>query len=157
MRIDPKNFIKGIFISKVDGVFLVSALFDKEIEVSLLSSFIAGLNMFGKETIGQIEEIIIKGLDLEIFVVQYNDLILTAIFKKSMKKQNIKEEALRVLKLFHERYQSVLNNELTDISKFKDFENILYEQIEAYFAKINENDKTHSFWDLILEKLDLSR
>ncbi|MHA1897479.1 MAG: hypothetical protein ACTSU2_08820 [Promethearchaeota archaeon] len=157
MRIDPKNFIKGIFISKVDGVFLVSALFDKEIEVSLLSSFIAGLNMFGKETIGQIEEIIIKGLDLEIFVVQYNDLILTAIFKKSMKKQNIKEEALRVLKLFHERYQSVLNNELTDISKFKDFENILYEQIDAYFAKINENDKTHSFWDLILEKLDLSR
>ncbi|MHA1340997.1 MAG: hypothetical protein ACTSRZ_13685 [Promethearchaeota archaeon] len=160
MDVKPKDYIKGIFISKMDGTYLVSISFDENLKIDLLSSFIAGLSMFGKETVGFIDEIIIKGLDLEIFVVQKHELILTVLFSSKMKKQNIRGEAENALNAFHENFKEYLHRDIVDINMFKPFEQTLHKQIEEYFEKIGRSSEDNekkgerlNFWHIILEKI----
>lgn len=142
MNIDKiHDLFKGLFISSFSGQFFVKVLFDNAINAELLSAFIAGLSMFGRETTGHIEEIAIKGLDLEIFVVVKHDLILTAIFSKEMPKMNIREEAETLLDIFFMKYGSLLSETKGCVDEFKEFENTIHKQIEAYFKRLEPEKK----------------
>ena len=83
------ELIKAIFITNNTGQILLNFVNDKEIQSELLSAFISGLYLFGKESIKKIEEITVKGPDLEVYVVQKHGLILTAIFSSAMKQFNL--------------------------------------------------------------------
>ncbi len=145
-----KEQFKGIFISDFSGKYLVQVKFDEEISTELLSSFISGLAMFGKEAIGNIEEILIKGLGLEVFVVQNHGLILTCIFSEAMPKENIRKEAELALASFIERYATELECWDGCVDTFRDFEQMLSEQIVNYFERVSTTPEIKSpsnFWE----------
>jgi predicted regulator of Ras-like GTPase activity (Roadblock/LC7/MglB family) len=139
----PELF-KGLFISSLSGQFYVKVLFDTTINAELLSAFIAGLSMFGKEAAGHIDEISIKGLDLEIFVVVKHEIILTAIFSKTMPKKDIREEAESLLDKFHELYGNKLSDSLGCVDEFCEFEATIKKHIENYFQGLEPEKK--GFW-----------
>lgn len=141
----------GFFISKPDGTHLVKYLHNPELQSELLSSFIAGIFLFGKESVGNIDEIIIKGLDIEVLVVYKHDLILTALFSTEMHQSNIKEEAEHALDQFYQKYQGIIQNWCGDVNDFCEFEEIMRIQIKDYFEKIESeqaglNEKKKGFW-----------
>lgn len=151
---DAKDFLKGIFISKIDGSFLFALKFDEQLNEQLLSAFIGALQMFGKESVGNIDEIIIKGWNLELLIVSKHDLILTVLFTPDMHKENIRGEAESALDTFYSHYREQLNSgDCNCIDDFLGFSDILKEQISKYFEKIPSETASTSFWKIILEKI----
>jgi hypothetical protein len=136
---------KGIFISSITGEYYVKVFFDTSIRPELLSSFIAGLSMFGREAVGHIEEILIKGLNLDVFVVHKHNLILTAIFSSEMPKINIKAEAEQVLDIFIQKYGERLSDFNGCVDEFCEFETIIKNQIREYFDNIDIKKKKSLF------------
>ncbi len=107
----------------------------------LLSSFVGALSLFGAESLGKIEEITIKGLSIQMIIVNKFDLVLIAIMDKDFVKEDMREEAEKALDMFYHLYQNEISDS-TDVSQFESFKKILYDQIVEYFNRINgENTK----------------
>jgi len=107
----------------------------------LLSSFVGALSLFGAESLGKIEEITIKGLSIQMVIVNKFDLVLIAIMDKDFIKEDIRNEAEKALDMFYHLYQNEISD-CTDVSQFESFKQILYDQILEYFNRINgENTK----------------
>ena len=107
----------------------------------LLSSFVGALSLFGSENLGKIEEITIKGLSIQMIIVNKFDLVLIAIMDKDFVKEDIREEAEKALDMFYHLYQNEISD-CTDVSQFESFKKILYDQIVEYFNRVNgENTK----------------
>ena len=107
----------------------------------LLSSFVGALSLFGSENLGKIEEIIIKGLSIQMIIVNKFDLVLIAIMDKDFVKEDIRDEAEKALDMFYHLYKNEISD-CTDVSQFESFKNILYDQIVEYFNRVNgENSK----------------
>ena len=107
----------------------------------LLSSFVGALSLFGSESLGKIEEITIKGLSIQMVIVNKFDLVLIAIMDKDFVKEDMREEAEKALDMFYHLYQNEISD-CTDVSQFESFKKILYDQIVEYFNRINgENTK----------------
>ena len=150
--------IKGIFISTENGQHLISYSNDPKLQTELLSAFISGLFLFGRESVGKIDEISIKGLGIEVMVVYKHSLILTALFSTDMVKKDLRGEAEQVLDLFNTKYCHTLEKWNGCVDDFTEFQTTLIQQIQQYFSKINdatgENKKeTESFWAKIIRKL----
>ena len=139
-----KKLLHGIFISDVNGMFLVKYVNDPKLKTELLSSFISGLFLFGKESVGHIDEISIKGLNMEIMVIYKHDLILSALFSKAMPQENMRNEAEQALDLFYETYQARLQNWDGDLNCFCDFEDKLKQQVDLYFDQLTPHDNARS-------------
>lgn len=140
--------MKAIVIAKESGEYLLDLILDSDINPMLLSSFIGALALFGKENMGKIEEITVKGLDLEMIVVSKYDLILIAIMDKAYVRENIRDEAERALDFFYILYKKDLENSLhTGI--FESFKKILILQIQDYLDEINrpEDEKEKEVGD----------
>jgi hypothetical protein len=102
----------------------------------LLSSFVGALSLFGSESLGKIEEITIKGLSIQMIIVNKFDLVLIAIMDKDFVKEDMREEAEKSLDMFYHLYQNEIGD-CTDVSQFESFKKILYDQIVEYFKRIN--------------------
>ena len=107
----------------------------------LLSSFVGALSLFGSESLGKIEEITIKGLSIQMIIVNKFDLVLIAIMDKDFIKEDMREEAEKALDMFYHLYQNEISDS-TDVSQFESFKKILYDQIVEYFNRVNgDNNK----------------
>lgn len=135
------KLIKGIIICKETGIYLLDLILDTELNPILLSSFVGALSLFGEENMGKIEEITIKGLDIQMIIVSKHKLILIAIMDKEFLKHNIREEAEKALDMFYSLYKNEIN-ESVEVTMFESFKKILYKQIKEYFEKIG-NSKNH--------------
>ena len=85
---------------------------------------------------GKIEEITIKGLSIQMIIVNKFDLVLIAIMDKDFVKDDMREEAVKALDMFYHLYQ----NDITDgcdVSQFESFKKVLYYQIVDYFNRVN--------------------
>jgi hypothetical protein len=102
----------------------------------LLSSFVGALSLFGSESLGKIEEITIKGLSIQMVIVNKFDLVLIAIMDKDFVKEDMREEAEKALDMFYHLYKNEISDS-TDVSQFESFKKILYDQIVEYFNRIN--------------------
>ncbi len=132
------KLLKGIVICKESGEYLLDLILDTKINPVLLSSFVGALGLFG-ENLGRIEEINIKGLDVEMIVVYKFKLIFVAILDKEFKKYNIREEAEKALDIFYSLYHKEIEANCTEVSQFIEFKNILFFQIEQYFDRIKNS------------------
>ena len=150
------ELIKAIFITNNTGQILLNFVNDKEIQSELLSAFISGLYLFGKESIKKIEEITVKGPDLEVYVVQKHGLILTAIFSSAMKQFNLRNEAEAALDGFYEKYADIIPTWNGDICCFDEFLTLLRTQITEYFKKIQKQEikpnESKGFWIRLTKK-----
>ncbi|MFX0000986.1 MAG: hypothetical protein ACFE9Q_12360 [Candidatus Hodarchaeota archaeon] len=106
----------------------------------MLSSFVGALGLFG-ENLGKIEEINIKGLDVEMIIVYKYNLIFVAILDKGFAKHDIRAEAEKSLDMFYSLYHKEIDENANEISQFSSFKNILFTQIEDYFNKIKDSKK----------------
>jgi len=106
----------------------------------LLSSFVGALGLFG-ENLGRIEEINIKGLDVEMIVVYKYNLIFVAILDKEFLKDNIRDEAEKSLDMFYSLYRKEIDENCNEVSQFSSFKNVLFKQIEEYFNKLKDSQK----------------
>ena len=102
----------------------------------LLSSFVGALSLFGAESLGKIEEITIKGLSIQMIIVNKFDLVLIAIMDKDFVKEDMRDEAEKALDMFYHLYQNEIGDS-TDVSQFESFKKILFDQILEYFNRIN--------------------
>ncbi len=118
----------------------------------LLSSFVGALGLFG-ENLGRIEEINIKGLDVEMIVVYKYNLIFVAILDKEFIKHNIREEAEKSLDMFYSLYRKEIDENCNEVSQFSSFKNVLFTQIEEYFNKIKNSQKDFGFFTEAIKKL----
>ncbi|NVM44971.1 MAG: hypothetical protein HWN79_08645 [Candidatus Lokiarchaeota archaeon] len=106
----------------------------------LLSSFVGALSLFGAENMGKIEEITIKGLSIQMIIVNKFDLVLIAIMDKHFVKEDIREEAVKALDMFYHLYKNEISD-CTDVSQFESFKQVLYDQIVEYFDRRNGRNK----------------
>ncbi|TFG25385.1 MAG: hypothetical protein EU533_01210 [Promethearchaeota archaeon] len=99
--------------------------------------------MFGNENMGKIEEIIIKGLDIQMIIVNKYDLFLIAIMDKDFAKNDIHSEAEKALDVFFKIYRSEIktSDPNQDISVFLPFKKALYRQIQDYTERIEKADQ----------------
>jgi len=105
----------------------------------LLSSFVGALQLFGAENMGKIEEITIKGLSIEMIIVNKYDLVMITIMDKSFVKDDIREESEKALDMFYAIYRDEIED-CADVYQFESFKKILYNQIEDYFKRIKNKD-----------------
>ncbi|MBD3339467.1 MAG: hypothetical protein GF353_10180 [Candidatus Lokiarchaeota archaeon] len=152
------SFMKCIVICKTSGEYLIDLIFDSKINPMLLSSFAGALSLFGKDNLGKIKEINIKGLSLEMIIVSKYNLILIAILDKNYIKKSIRTEAEKALDMFYLMYEKEINDfgKCIETSTFEDFKKILKVQIEEYLERIRtteEEVKDFGFFTQAIEKL----
>jgi hypothetical protein len=138
--------LKGIIICKETGEYLLDLILDSNINPVLLSSFVGALRLFGNN-LGEIEEILIKGIDVEMIVVYKYSLIFIAILDKEFIKHNIRNEAEKALDLFYTLYRTEINSDNIEISQFEPFKTTLTNQVEDYFKKLRNSDKKAEIGD----------
>ncbi len=138
------KLLKGIVICRQSGVYLLDLIIDTEINPILLSSFVGALGMFGSENMGKIEEIIIKGLDIQMIIVNKYDLFLIAIIDKNVIREDMHVEAEKALDSFYSLYKNEIGD-CVDLEIFEPFKKALYAQIQEFFNKKTENSEIGDF------------
>jgi len=146
ITIEDYKPVKGIVICKESGEYLLDLILDSKIDPILLSSFVGALHLFGNN-LGELEEINIKGLDVDMIIVYKYNLIFVAILDKKFLKHDIREEAEKSLDMFYTLYRSEIRNDSYEISQFEPFKNILSKQIEEYFKKIQDSEEKAEIGD----------
>ncbi len=122
-------------------------ILDTEINPVLLSSFVGALSLFGKDNLGKIEEINVKGLAVDMIVVYKYNLILIAIISHDFK-EDIRDEAEKALDMFYSSYVKELQNlECLNVSIFDEFKKVLYLQIQDYFEILKDKEKENQIPD----------
>jgi len=146
-QIEEFKLLKGIVICKESGEYLLDLILDSIINPIMLSSFVGALSLFGKDNLGKIEEINVKGLDVDMIIVSKYNLILIAIMDKDFIQHDIRNEAETALDMFYMLYQDETDG-CVDLSKFESFKEVLLGQIKEYFErakKTTENEKVGDF------------
>lgn len=148
MQVNPEvsKLIKGIVICKETGIYLLDFILDTKINPILLSSFVGALSLFGEENMGRIEEITIKGLDIQMIIVNKYNLTLIAIMDKDFVKEDIRVEAEKSLDMFYNLYCDEIG-ECVDTNAFDPFKEVLVHQINKYFENIENPDKKSEIKD----------
>ncbi|MFX0081202.1 MAG: hypothetical protein ACFE94_05560 [Candidatus Hodarchaeota archaeon] len=134
------KLIKGIVICKESGEYLLDLILDTKIDPVLLSSFVGALRLFGNN-LGELKEINIKGLDVDMIIVYKYNLIFVAILAKEFLKHDIRDQAEKSLDMFYTLYRVEINNDNFEISQFESFKNILAKQIKEYFNKLKNEEE----------------
>ncbi len=125
---------------------MLDLILDSEINPMLLSSFVGALQLFGTENMGKIEEITIKGLSIDMIIVNKYDLVMITILDKAFVKDGIREESEKALDMFYATYRDEIED-CADVYQFESFKKILYDQIEDYFKRIKNKDKDAEIGD----------
>ena len=141
LELEDYQLLKGIVICKESGEYLLDLILDTEINPILLSSFVGALSLFGQDNLGKIEEINIKGLDVDIIIVSKYKLILIAIMDKKFMQEGIREEAKMALDMFYMLYQNEIEESVIEINKFDSFKDVLISQIKEHFEKAKQAEQ----------------
>ena len=120
-------------------------IIDSEINPVLLSSFIGGLSLFGKN-LGKIKEINITGIDVNMIIVYKYDLILIVIVDTDFLTQNIRNEAEKALDMFYSSYLVEIKKGV-EVSVFNGFKKILHMQIQDYLEILKEKEREKEVGD----------
>ena len=148
--------LKGIIICKETGEYLLDLILDSEINPILLSSFVGALSMFGKENMGKIEEITIKGLDIQMIIVSKYNLVLITIMDKDFVSDEMRGEAEKALDMFYVLYKKEIAD-CADVCQFDSFKKILMLQVDEYFEKIQnlkeEEIKDYGFFTDVVARM----
>jgi len=139
IKSEVSKFLKGIIICKKSGIYLLDLILDSDINPVLLSSFVGALQLFGAENMGKIEEITIKGLSIDMIIVNKYDLVMITILDKSFVKNDIRAESEKALDMFYSIYRDEIED-CAEVYQFESFKKILYDQIEDYFIRIKNED-----------------
>ncbi|MHA1730813.1 MAG: hypothetical protein ACTSU5_02670 [Promethearchaeota archaeon] len=148
----PSNSaIKGIFILNTAGNVLLDLINDESSGVNpeLLGSFCAAIALLGRENLGKIQEINIKGLDLNMALVTRHDLILIALIDPSISNVEVREEAEQALEMFHGQFHGILENWNGDQGLFKEFRAEMESQVKAFLRKAAQTKE--GLFDKLLE------
>jgi hypothetical protein len=129
------KIIRSIVICKNTGEYLVDLRLDSNIDSIMISSFVSALSMFGRENIGKIEEISVKGIDVEMVVVSKYNLVLIALMDRDFFKDYVRKSGERILDLFHGMFETELD-EVYDINKFEPFRDVLLSEIQVSLDKM---------------------
>jgi len=121
-------------------------ILDSEINPVLLSSFIGALSLFGKN-LGEIKEINITGIDVNMIIIYKYDLIFIIIVDTDFLTHNIRDEAEKALDMFYSSYLAEINNGV-EVSVFDGFKKILYMQIQDYLEILKEKEREKKVGDL---------
>ena len=131
------KIIRSVIICKNSGEFLVDLRLKSNIDPIMISSFVSALSMFGGENMGKIEEISVKGIDVEMVVVSKFGLVFIALMDRDFHKEIVRERGMRILELFQGMYETELE-QVQDISKFIPFKNVLLSEIQVGLDKMKE-------------------
>jgi hypothetical protein len=141
-----EDLLKGIVICKESGEYLLDLILDSKINPVLLSSFVGALRLFG-DNLGEIKEINIKGLDVNMIIVYKYNLIFVAIMDKSLIKHDITGEAEKALDMFYTLYRMEIKRNCIDINQFEYFKKLLSKQIHVYSDKIRSSKEEAEIGD----------
>jgi hypothetical protein len=133
-------------ICKESGEYLLDLILDSKINPVLLSSFVGALRLFGNN-LGEIKEINIKGLDVQMIIVYKYNLIFVAILDKEFVKHDIRTEAEKALDMFYTLYRTEIRSSAYEISQFESFKNVLSMQIEEYLLKLQNSEEEKEIGD----------
>src|SRR5271157_1510637 len=136
---DLKGHIRGVLIANEVGNFLVEALVDKNYNSSLISAFVAGLAQLGRENLGKLHEISIKGEEMNLEVTIRENLMMISIFDPNVEMSEIQEEGPAVLNYFYEVYKNDLENWDGNQEIFEDFTRALRERIQNLLKRTVES------------------
>lgn len=100
--------------------------------------------MFGSENMGKIEEIVIKGLDIQMIIVNKYDLVLIAILDKDFVRGDIHIEVEKALDMFYSLYKDEIGD-CVELGIFEPFKKALYNQIKEFFNRITEKSEIGDF------------
>lgn len=156
-----KYLVHALIISDNNGRFLVDIIRNSKLDTAHLSGFIGALKMFGEETLGQIKDININGLDIDMIIVSKLDLIFIAIVDGDLPHLNFREGCGRALDVFHKIFQDKIEKWDGALKEFRDFRDILMGQIRRYFEEYkayingqNPDDNRITLIENELEKLE---
>ena len=139
------KIIRSLILCKSSGIYLVDIILDSDVNPMMVASFVSALAMFGKESMGKIEEISVKGMDVELIIVSKYNLILIALMDRHFEKDIIREHGEIILDRFYEMYGRDLEDDVADYSNFSDFKPVLYEEAQACLDRMKEiKDKRDS-------------
>ena len=141
MTENRENLVKVVIIARDSWIPLVTVVNDPSINAELIPAFISALHIFGKENLGRIEEILVKGLDIDLYVVSKYNLIIIAMMSPKLKKLNIRGEAEEALDAFYSMFKEQIECGKDCMDVFTSFENVLREQIKNYIYKVDSTEK----------------
>ena len=130
--------IHALIIADRNGNFLVDLIRNESLEAARLSGFISALRMFGEETLGKIRDISINGLDIDLLVVSKYKLIMIAIMDSNLPGLDFRAGCERALEVFHKIFREQIENWDGSLSTFKDFKDLLQQQVDRYFQELKE-------------------
>lgn len=131
------SVVKGFVICKESGEYIFDWMIESELNPILLSSYVGALSLFGIDHLNQIDEIIIKGPETEMIVVNSNHLVLITILEKDFSSNyDLKELAEELLDNFYETYKDELDQAI-DTSPFEAFKDTLKTRVENFLKSIN--------------------
>lgn len=130
--------VHALIIARTDGMFLSHIIRNPSMDEAVLSGFISALNMFGKETLGSIDDISISGLDMHLIVVRKWGLMCIGIIDSDLPEFNFREGCENALETFYQRYINQIENWNGSLKPFAEFRNYLEDQIQGYFEKLKE-------------------
>ncbi len=143
--------LKCLILAKVSGEYLVDLIFEKSINPTLLSGFVGALSLFGKSNLGKIEEITVKGLNIEMVVVSDYGLVCILMIDSNLKHLDFRNELETLLDIFYSTYKDKIDDckNCVDVSEFQDFKQVLQDQIQDFFDKLNRqgDSQTNSVAD----------
>ncbi len=138
--------LKCLILAKVSGEYLVDLILDKSINPVLLSGFVGALSLFGKSNLGKIEEINVKGLNIEMVVVSDYGLVCILMIESNLKCLDFRSELETLLDIFYSTYKEKIEDctKCVEISEFQEFKQVLQDQIQDFFDKHNRREDQQS-------------
>ena len=121
--------VHALVIATYEGNFLVSIIRNPEMDETVLSGFIGALNMFGSQTLGEVGDIRISGLEISLLVIHKWGLHIIAVIDSDLPHLNFREGCEAALDAFYERYVEKIENWGGRLKVFSDFKPFLEGQI----------------------------
>lgn len=110
-----------------------------EVQPPLLAAFVAALSQIGGENLGRIDEIRVRGEQLDMIVVTRHELALIALLDPDLPNVGVREEAQAALDHFHAQYHDVLASWDGRQDTFEEFREQIRSQIDDYVEKVKRS------------------
>ena len=130
--------IHAFLISDNNGTLLVEVTKNETMEPALLSGFISALKVFGEGTLGNISNISIEGLDINMIIVSKFNLFMMAIIDSNIPELNLRTGCEETLKIFYQMFKDRFDSFDGDVTVFDKFTEILEAHVQHYLQALEE-------------------
>jgi hypothetical protein len=131
----------GVFVCNSGGTLLYSFEVDSSLDVDLISQFVAALNIFGSENLGQIKRILIEGLNVELSIVTRHNLIAIVFFRPNMVEDYLDEEIIKALDMSYKEFKESLKKNKTNQFIYSKFDECMCILIHDYLIRVGLLDE----------------